>query len=122
MKRVLSVPCDAALLSTRESILKSLGLAVTSALGASSAMRFCDEGGFDLLLLGHTIPAKDKPEVIRAFRHTCCGPVIAMHKPLEVPMADADYNFDSSSRPQELLTLVSDILRLRQAKAASDEF
>lgn len=110
MDRVLSVCCDAALLNTREHLLTRFGVTVISALGVSNALRLCEDGDFALLILGHTVPSDRKNEIIQSFRRTCGGSILAVHTPWELPVADADYNFDSSDSPGELLALVTRIL------------
>jgi hypothetical protein len=91
-------------------MLKRAGFICISALGVSNALRLCDDGNFDLLLLSHTVPAERRGDVMRAFRRTCNGPVLAMHTPFEQPLPDADYNFDSSNTPAEFIALVIGIL------------
>lgn len=120
MNRVLSVSCDATLLNSREHVLSHSGIVVVSALGISNALRSCENGDFDLLLLCHSIPTKDKSEIIRRFRQSCGGSVLAMHKPCEGPVTDADHNFDAGRNPADLVAAVSRILlTYRRRKVAS---
>ena len=118
MNRVLSACCDATLLNSREHVLSHSGIVVISALGISNALRSCEDGDLDLLLLCHSLPTKDKSEVIRRFRQSCGGSVLAMHTPCEGPVTDADYNFDSGRNPADPVALVSKILSaFRRRKA-----
>lgn len=110
MKRILSVSCDKSLLESREHLLKHSGVAVTSALGVLNALKACEQGDFDLLLLGHSIGQEDQAKLIRNFRKSCSGPILAMHRSFDRPVKDSDYHFDAGRPPAELLELVSAIL------------
>ena len=61
---VLSIAYDESLLRTREWILKAAGFAVTSALGFTSAVAHCGNAVFDVVILGHSIPHKEKIALI----------------------------------------------------------
>ena len=67
-KRILLISYDNGLLIARRTLLEQEGYRVSSALGFREAMRASEDGSFDLLILGHSIPRADKEEFIRAFR------------------------------------------------------
>lgn len=75
-KRILSVSYDASLLATRRMMLEQQGYNVTSALGFTAALEACRGDEFDLFILGHSIPAKDKAALIQAFRGNCPAPIV----------------------------------------------
>jgi DNA-binding response OmpR family regulator len=79
-KRILSVSYDRPLLRTREMLLRRHGHSVTSALGFTDAVEQCENGKFDLLILGHSIPDKDKRHLITLFRGSCPAPVLALRR------------------------------------------
>jgi len=92
---ILSVSYDQALLRTRELLLKQTAeYAVTSALGFTEAVECCRTGQFDLFILGHSIPLKDKLELIKVFRTRCAAPVLALRKMGEVTPDGADAHVD----------------------------
>ena len=121
MSRVLSVSCDPSRLKSRHYLLLAMRLDVTSALGAESAMQLCEEGGFDLLLLGQTVPLDNKLELIRRFRRYCSGAVLWMYRPPKENLANADYYFDSSNRPDQLVALISEILAGSRSRSVGEE-
>jgi CheY-like chemotaxis protein len=57
---VLSIGLDAELLSTRNSVLQSAGYSVVPALSLKEAVAHFAAGDFDLVLMCHSFPTKDK--------------------------------------------------------------
>ena len=76
--RILSVSYDRALLMTRQLMLEAQGYSVVSALGFKEAERQCQEHCFDLLIMGHSIPAADKLALVALFRAVSRGPVVSI--------------------------------------------
>lgn len=79
--QILSVSYDQALLLTRQLMLEGQGYQVVSALGFKEAERKCKDGGFQLMVLGHSIPFNDKQALLESFASIprrrwcrCCGP------------------------------------------------
>lgn len=68
MARILSISYDETLLFTRELLLKTEGHDVVSALGFHRGKEACLAGGFDVFILGHSIPKDDKLDLIECFR------------------------------------------------------
>jgi CheY-like chemotaxis protein len=56
---VLSVGSDAVLLDTRDQILRTAGYVVISAASINEAVHLYRDGDFDLVVLCHSLPAKD---------------------------------------------------------------
>ena len=108
-KRILSVSYDEHLLATRGALLEREGHQVISALGFTQCAARCDEGNFDLFILGHSIPEDDKRELMRMFRANCAAPVLALRRQGEDPPTGAD-NVVFSFNPAELLKTVAQIL------------
>ena len=79
-KHILSVSYDSLLLQTRELLLCREGYSVTSALGFTAAIEHCKSDHFDLFVLGHSIPERDKKELIKVFRTNCPSPVLALRR------------------------------------------
>lgn len=107
-KRILSVSYDASLLATRQMLLETQGYAVTSALGYTDAISFCNDPAFDLFVLGHSIPLKDKQELVRTFKSNCKAPVLSLERWGE-PRAVADFHAQPDN-PAEFLNTVRRIL------------
>jgi hypothetical protein len=112
MKHVLSVSYDRSLLNSRELLLRTLGVQVTSALGFTPASQACNQGGFDLLILGNSIPNPDKEVLIHTFRIACPAPIIELHSVNETPTQKAEHSFNAHSGPGEFLDFVRSVLRL----------
>jgi DNA-binding response OmpR family regulator len=111
---ILSVSYDESLLRTREMLLRREGYVVSSALGFTDAVECCENGKFDLFILGHSIPDKDKRELIRVFRGQCDSPVLALHRHGEDSPDGADAHADPN-HIEDLLEIVSKILNQAQA-------
>ena len=75
-------------------LLKQEGYEVTSALGFVEAQERCAEGRFDLLIMGHSIPQKDKQDLIKKFRNGCSAPVLILKRHGEAPIEHAEYEAD----------------------------
>ena|SRR5579871_3477106 len=91
-KQILSVSYDEPLLRTREMLLRREGYSVTSALGFTDAVENCKDGKFDLLILGHSIPDKDKRELIAVFHRQSKSPVLALRRHGETTPDSADHH------------------------------
>ena len=108
MPRILSISYDEALLHTRELLLFREGFEVESAVGFSAAIDACKKRDFDLVIMGHSIPAQDKATIIKQLRAMCSTPILALRRPNEYPLKTADYDLDSSE-PRRFLNYVKEI-------------
>ena len=76
--RILSISYDLTLLQTREIMLNQAGYEVVSAEGFAEAIEHCS-GNFDLIIVGHSIPQKDKRAIIgELHRQGCNAPVLSL--------------------------------------------
>ena len=107
-KRILSVSYDMNLLATRRMLLETRGYEVTSAFGFTAATSQCRNAGFDLFILGHSIPMEDKEELIRTFKETCPAPILSLERVGE-ERVQADYHA-APDNPEQLLRTVEKIL------------
>jgi DNA-binding NtrC family response regulator len=114
-RKILSVSYDEALLMTRQMLLEQAGFRVTSALGFSEGMENCRAGGFELVIIGHSIPRKDKSELIGAAKKHCNCPVLSIRRHGDLPHPGADFSVDSLSGPQMLINEVKKAFGLRKA-------
>jgi DNA-binding response OmpR family regulator len=113
-KKILSVSYDVSLLATRKMLLEQKGYAVSNALGFSQAIKECRSGGFDLFILGHSIPRTDKLELIESFRANCPGPILSLERHGEDFVA-CDYHA-SPDDPEKFVQVVEDILAGREER------
>jgi DNA-binding NtrC family response regulator len=114
-KRILSVSYDLSLLATRKMLLEQKGYAVESAYGFSKALTACGAGGFDLFILGHSIPHDDKLVLIEAFRTHCPGLIISLERHGE-QLVPSDYHA-SPDNPEKFLEMIENILAGREQRA-----
>jgi DNA-binding response OmpR family regulator len=107
-RHILSVSYDPNLLATRRMLLEQSGYLVTSALGFTQALAHCKGAGFDLFVLGHSIPTSDKQELIKTFRESCPAPILSLGRVGEDAVA-SDYHIYPDD-PEELLRTISNIV------------
>lgn len=117
-KRILSVSYDVSLLATRRMLLELAGYTITSALGFTVALEQCQHSGYDLFILGHSIPTKDKEELIRIFRKTCPAPVLSLERWGE-PRVESDFHA-SPDDPEKLLETVHRIFGFVELGSSRD--
>jgi len=107
--RILSVSYDEVLLRTRHMLLEREGYDVVSAAGFAASFAKCKEGGFDLFVLGHSIPPQEKRTMVEEFRRTCPAPIISLRRHVgEQRVVHADYHIEPD--PEPLLRLISDLI------------
>jgi CheY-like chemotaxis protein len=111
-KHILSVSYDQALLTTRQLILESAGFIVSSAFGFAEALEICKtRHDFDLILMGHSMPQKDKMALLAALRPKCQAPLLSILRHGDSPISQADYSVDSADGPAVLLEAVKAALK-----------
>lgn len=110
-KHILSISYDESLLTTRQIILERAGYAVSSALGFAEALDVCTTThDFDLVLMGHSMPQKDKIALIEALRPNCKAPLLSILRHGDAPIPQANYAVDSNDGPDALLNAVRKVL------------
>jgi CheY-like chemotaxis protein len=112
-KHILSVSYDEALLKTRAMILQSAGFDVTSAYGFTDALSLFEKK-YDLILICHSLPMRDKTAISQNIRKNNCGQILALRRPGTLPMEQAEWSADAS-RPELMLRAVCDILGVPEA-------
>ena len=94
---VLSISYDESLLRTREWILKSAGFNVTSAFAFTEARALCRNSGFDLVIIGHSLPQADQAALIGEIRTHNHSRTLYLRRQGEEPMAGVDHSADPLS-------------------------
>jgi DNA-binding NtrC family response regulator len=115
LKRILSVSYDDVLLATRKMLLEQKGYSVISALGFREAVEHCQSDAFDLFILGHSIPEKDKLHLIGAFRGSCPAPILSLER-IGEKQVQCDFHA-SPDDPENFLQVVDDILSGRENRS-----
>jgi DNA-binding response OmpR family regulator len=114
--RILSVSYDELLLHTRHLLLERDGYDVVSSIGFTESLEHCKRGGFDLFILGHSIPHSDKQELVETFRRVSKAPIISLRRSAgEQLVPGADYHIEPD--PEPLLNLASRVLGRDAASA-----
>jgi CheY-like chemotaxis protein len=108
-QHILCVSYDDRLLTTRRRVLEGEGYSVTTALGFKESLARCEDGGFDLFVLGHSIPHSDKQNLMNKFRQISDAPILALWHPREPVLDTANY-LAFSDNPAEFLKAVGVIL------------
>jgi DNA-binding NtrC family response regulator len=114
-KHILSVSYDMSLLATRKMLLEQKGYAVVNAYGFSKALASCRAGGFDLFILGHSIPHDDKLALIESFRTHSPGPIVSLERHGE-HFVPCDHHA-SPDNPEKFLEIIENILAGREQRA-----
>ena len=109
--KILSVANDMSLASTREMLFSSVGFQVSSALTVGQAIQLCATEEFALVVIGHSIPRDHRQWLLKELRSHCTTPILAIRRPGETPLMEADYTFDSAESPSLLLEMVIGILK-----------
>src|SRR5689334_24298603 len=105
--RILSITYDETLLKTREMILANAGHTVTSAFFIEEARLACQTPGYDLIIIGHSIPREDKLRFIASFRQA--NPkalVIALTRAGEPRLEQVD-TYINPGDPEELVRAIA---------------
>jgi DNA-binding response OmpR family regulator len=109
-RRILSISYDLSLLTTRQMLLEQAGYQPISALGFTDAVQRCREGKFDLAIIGHSIPQKDKRALVQEIRQSCKAPVLSLYTTSEGPLEAAEYAIDANEGPAAVLNMVNQIV------------
>lgn len=111
---VLSVGLDSVLVRVRNLILQSAGYTVVSATSIREAADRFQNGDFDLMVLCHSVPARERERLIRLIRASGSGiPIVTV----AMKESDGDHFADVclEDRPNKLLAGIQDVLA-RQAR------
>ena len=111
MARILSISSDETLLRTRELMLRGAAHEIVSAVGPQDGCDACLESHFDLCVIGHSIPKKDKLAIIECFRdNNPKAQVIALTRAGEARLPEVDIYIHPGD-PEELLRAIESALR-----------
>lgn len=112
---ILSIAYDKSLLLTREWILKAAGFNVTSVLGFADAIAYCRSSAFDLVVMGHTVPRRDKQALVAEIRGHNHTRILSLRAFGEEPLPEADISVEASEGPDALISAVRSTLAKRSA-------
>ncbi len=103
-KKVLNVSAEIMLLETRRAIFERGGYLVSCATNAVEAIWLCRQEAFHAVVVGHSLPKRQKHAVIQAARKYNPGArIIGLYKVIPDEAAGADVAIDSHDGPEILL-------------------
>jgi len=106
-KRILSISYDQVLLLTRQALFEQEGFEVRSACGFAEALEACQgHDDFDVVVMGHSMPQRDKTELAKALRTKRDAPLVSIYKHGDSAMPEADYSVNAHEGPKALLEAV----------------
>jgi len=89
-------------------MLSREGFEIESAVGFSAAVHACENGKFDLVILGHSIPTADQTFIIKQVKALSDASVLALRRPHDGPLEIAEHNLDPGD-PERFLSYVKQI-------------
>ena len=104
--RILSISYNPLLLDVRQQLLERQGYEVVSVDNLVAALEHCREGGYDIVVMGHSLPPKDKEIVFTTLRANCPARVISVSLEAEHDVRTASAWVDPFE-PNELLKAVN---------------
>jgi len=105
----LSVAYHESLLHTRAWILELAGFSVVSAQTLSQALHLCQNHAFDLMIVGHSLPRKDR-ECLAAMARMQHIRVLSLFKPGDPPLPGADFSLEAMEGPEKLIQIIKHVL------------
>jgi CheY-like chemotaxis protein len=105
---ILSVGLDPVNLFARETVLRSAGYTVVSAMSVKEAFHLFQNGDFDLMILGKTLPAKERERLTCLIRGS--GSRIPIASISSTPREESV--FPEATIPENPVELVAGIRRL----------
>jgi len=114
--KILSISYDPSLLFTRQAMLQLAGYEVVSAEGFADAIDHCS-GHFDLIIMGHSIPQKDKRAIVASLHeHGCDAPLLSLLRHGEHKIPEATRSAD----PQDVDGLLDTVKEMLTERAAAN--
>jgi hypothetical protein len=101
-------------------ILERAGHSITQARDLREVVAACRDTIFSVVILGQTLPAKEKLRVCEVVRRECAGAkILELHTGLapELPSADAHLHV-ATGAPEELADRVNELLVVRRKRGA----
>lgn len=110
MSRILNISYDAALLRTREELLKREGFDVMSVVGLADAIQAIKNCQYNLAIIGHSIPREDKRKLVYEIK-SCAAhvPVLSLRRHDTAPLPEADFSLNAFEGPAALVAMVRKI-------------
>ena len=106
-RKVLNVSADPSLSETRRAILERAGYRVSCASDAADVAQLCRQETFDAVVVGHSLPQRQRYAVIEAVRkYNPAARIIGLYKMAAAEAAGADLAIDSHDDPEILVQVI----------------
>ncbi len=113
---LLSITYDRTLLMARHLMLQESGFFVVSAGDFKELKQGLAQSGYDVFILGHSLPSKEKLRVFHLLRDNSASvPILELYN--SSPDLDTGFSLSSHATPEDLLTTVNRIIQEHLAKA-----
>jgi DNA-binding response OmpR family regulator len=109
-RKILSVSSDVSLARTRFLLFTGAGFHVSSALGIEDAVKQYKTADFDMVVIGHSMPSKEKKLLLEQIQRRSSTSVLVLQRRGESKVEGADHVLDASQGPVALLETVASIL------------
>jgi DNA-binding response OmpR family regulator len=107
--RLLSISVDRALLMQRHLMLQEIGYDVASAADMPELIIALSQGPFDLVILGHSLPPKEKLRIFHLIRaNSERTPIVELY--VNSPDLDTGHSLHSQASPEQLVETVRNAL------------
>lgn len=120
MANLLCIGISSAAMETRRLILERAGHSVIQVRDIREIVVACRNNTFSVVILGQTLPAKEKLRVSEVVRRDCAGAkILELHTGLapDLPSADAHLQV-ATGAPEKLVDCVNELLVGRQKRGA----
>ena len=107
---ILSIAYHEPLLHTRAWILELAGFSVISAQTLTQALHLCQKNAFDLVIIGHSLPRKDR-ECLAAIARMRHIRVLSLFKLGDPPLSGADCSLEALEGPEKLIEIIKHLVK-----------
>jgi DNA-binding NtrC family response regulator len=123
MANVITVGNNEAVLSTRKAILEKAGHDVVVARDLREIIAACSTGGFDVGVIGQSLPPQEKLRVSEVLLELCAGiKILEFHNGIAPDLKTPDAHLGvADSTPDDLVQSVERLARIRRRKAKASE-
>ncbi len=109
---IAHVSMDHILAESRENVLRSAGYEVRTFHSSTEFTSSCAGHHFDLLLVGHSLPLRDREQVRQVFRqYSPDAPIIQLQSKNEEVASDGWRTFDIFDGPEKLLQFLAQVFK-----------
>ncbi len=123
MANVITVGANEAVLTTRKAILEKAGHDVVVARDLREIIAACSTRGFDVGVIGQSLPPQEKLRVREILLELCTGiKILEFHNGIAPDLKTRDAHLGvADSTPEDLVQTVERLARVRRRRAKASE-